>query len=185
MHHIILSQKIDTESTYEGDELYYAYHFPARYKSSIHKGDIFIYYQGNRLVKAQRYYFGTGKILGIEKIDEENYVAKLSRCAEFIDKVPIYLPDGNYYEQLGISNGRLRPPWQSSIRSITEAAYNEILRAANGLKPIQGRPMVEELKESLKTSVKNFFLSDDLEASADVHQISGELMQVLNVKKDK
>lgn len=185
MHHIILSQRIDTESTYTGDELYYAYHFPARYKNAIHKGDIFIYYQGNRLVKEQRYYFGTGKILGVEKIDEENYVAKLSRCAEFINKVPIYLLDGSYYEQLGVTNGRLKPPWQSSIRAITEAAYNEILKAADGLKPIQGRPIVEELKESLKSSVKRFYLNDDVEAIVDVHQISEELIRVLCVKIDK
>lgn len=184
MHHIILSQKIDTESTYEGDALYYAYHFPARYKSSIHKGDIFIYYQGNRQVKAQRYYFGTGKILGIEKIDEDNYIALLSRCAEFNNKVPIYLSDGNYYEQLGISNGRLRPPWQSSIRPITEEAYNEILKAADGLNPIQERPIVEELKESLKTSVKKYFLYDDHEAIIDVYKISMELMQVLHINKE-
>ncbi len=58
---IILSQKVDTESLYS-DELFNTYHYPARYKNQIHKGDVFIYYQGNRFNKEQRYYFGMLKI---------------------------------------------------------------------------------------------------------------------------
>ena len=50
---------------------------------------------------------------------------------------------------------------------------------------MQERPVVEELKESLKTSVKEFFLHDNCEAIADVHQISEKLMYFLNVKQDK
>ena len=44
---VILSQKVDSESSY-ADELFNSYHYPARYKNQLRKGDIFIYYQGNR-----------------------------------------------------------------------------------------------------------------------------------------
>ena len=54
---VILSQKVDSESSYE-DELFKSYHYPSRYKNQLHKGDTFIYYQGNRYDKSQRYYFG-------------------------------------------------------------------------------------------------------------------------------
>lgn len=58
---VILSQKVDSESSYT-DELFNSYHYPARYKNQLHKGDIFIYYQGNRYDKSQRYYFGVGSV---------------------------------------------------------------------------------------------------------------------------
>ena len=66
---IILSQKIDTESSYS-DEIFSTYHYPSRYKNQIHEGDTFVYYQGNRYVKDQRYYFGTGTIGRISSSDE-------------------------------------------------------------------------------------------------------------------
>lgn len=59
---IILSQKIDTASPYEGDQPYKIYHYPRRYRNQIHSGDIFIYYQENRYERSQRYYFETGRI---------------------------------------------------------------------------------------------------------------------------
>lgn len=69
---IILSQKIDSASEYS-DELFKTYHYPARYKNQIHEGDIFVYYQGNRYVKEQRYYFGVGRIGKISTFDGENF----------------------------------------------------------------------------------------------------------------
>ena len=36
---VILSQKVDSESSYT-DELFNSYHYPARYKNQLHKGDI-------------------------------------------------------------------------------------------------------------------------------------------------
>lgn len=58
---IILSQKIDTPSAYS-DETFATYHYPAGYKNQIHEGDTFVYYQGSRYVKEQRYYFGVGTV---------------------------------------------------------------------------------------------------------------------------
>ena len=51
---IILSQKIDTESAYTGDEVFRTYHYPGRYRNQIHTGDVFVYYQGNRYDKSLR-----------------------------------------------------------------------------------------------------------------------------------
>lgn len=87
---VILSQKVDSESSYT-DELFNSYHYPARYKNQLHKGDIFIYYQGNRYDKSQRYYFGVGSVGEIQTTDGENYYAKLLDCQQFERKVPIYL----------------------------------------------------------------------------------------------
>lgn len=80
---IILSQKTDSDSAYIGDEVYKTYHYPGRYRNQIHEGDTFIYYQGNRLDKSQRYYFGTGVVGEITKTDTDNYYAKLINVKRF------------------------------------------------------------------------------------------------------
>lgn len=97
---VILSQKVDSESTYAYG-LFNSFHYPARYKNQLHKGDVFIYYQGNRFDQSQRYYFGVGTIGEILTADGTNYYAKLLDCQKFEKKVPIYLNDGGYIEQLG------------------------------------------------------------------------------------
>lgn len=79
---VILSQKVDSESSYS-DELFNSYHYPAKYRSLLHKGDVFIYYQGNRQDKSQRYYFGVGTVGEILTTDGENYYAKLLDCQQF------------------------------------------------------------------------------------------------------
>lgn len=86
---IILSQRIDTDSDYS-DEVFETYHYPSRYKNQIHEGDTFVYYQGNRYVKEQRYYFGVGTIGQITTFDDENYYASLINVRKFNTKVPIY-----------------------------------------------------------------------------------------------
>lgn len=90
---VILSQKVDSESTYV-DELFNSYHYPAKYKNQLHKGDIFIYYQGNRFDKSQRYYFGVGTVGEILTTDGENYYAKLLDCQQFEKKVCIWTGGG-------------------------------------------------------------------------------------------
>ena len=39
---VILSQKVDSESSY-ADELFNSYHYPARYKNQLHEGDTVSY----------------------------------------------------------------------------------------------------------------------------------------------
>lgn len=160
---VILSQKVDSESSY-ADELFNSYHYPARYRNLLHKGDIFIYYQGNRYDKSQRYYFGVGTIGEILTTDGENYYAKLLDCRKFEKKVPIYLPDGGYVEQLGYDSVRksVNPPWQSSIRPLSQEAFGYILNAA-GIQYVPAATSdtsVDELKEQLKQSVRDFFVKE-------------------------
>lgn len=175
---VILSQKVDSESTY-ADELFNSYHYPARYKNQLHKGDVFIYYQGNRFDKSQRYYFGIGTIGETLTADGTNYYAKLLDCQKFEKKVPIYLPDGGYIEQLGYNTVRnsITPPWQSSIRPLSQEAFDFILNVAG----VQTVPTttdvssVNALKEKLKQSVRDFFVENDLSAIYRIETISAEI----------
>jgi hypothetical protein len=134
---IVLSQRIDIKSDYD-DKLYNTYNFPARYKNQIHTGDVFIYYQGDRHLKNHRYYYGCGIIGKITAVKDENYYAELISCKTFERKVPIYLPEGGYFEQLGYESIRSRknPPWQCSIRSLSNEAYDYIIKASGSLKAL-------------------------------------------------
>ena len=181
---VILSQKVDTESLY-ADELFNSYHYPARYRNLLHKGDVFIYYQGNRYDKSQRYYFGVGTVGEILTTDGENYYAKLLDCQQFEKKVPIYLPDGGYIEQLGFDSVRksVNPPWQSSIRPVSQEAFDYILNAAG----VQSTPVttaadsVEDLKEQLKQSVRDFFVKKDVSAIHRIESISAAIGRAVSV----
>ena len=177
---IILSQKIDTESTYS-DEVFSSYHYPARYKNQIHEGDIFIYYQGNRFVKEQRYYFGTGVIGKIVSSDEENFYATLENVKRFEKTVPIYLSEGRYVEQLGYETIRRSPtpPWQSSIRPLSEEAYSYILANAGEQIAFQTSMSVDELKDQLKQHIRAFYLENNNEAILEIKNVSSRLADAL------
>ena len=126
---IVLSQRIDIEPLYN-DIPFERYHFPDRYKNQIHKGDLFIYYQGNRHKREHRYYYGCGIISNIVHAPElGHYYALIIKGEKFSKNVPIYDPDGTYYECLDYNDVRnnLNPPWQSSIRKISETAFTAIL----------------------------------------------------------
>lgn len=181
---VILSQKVDSESSY-ADELFNSYHYPAKYKNQLHKGDIFIYYQGNRYDKSQRYYFGVGTVGEILTADGENYYAKLLNCQRFERNVPIYLPDGGYIEQLGFETVRksINPPWQSSIRPLSQEAYDYILNAAG----FQTSPetadhdSVDVLKEKLKLAIRDFYVEGDSSAIHRVESIASAIGRAISV----
>ena len=185
---VILSQKVDSESAY-ADELFNSYHYPAKYKNQLHKGDIFIYYQGDRFDKSRRYYFGVGTVGEILTTDGENYYAKLLDCQQFEKKVPIYLPDGGYIEQLGHDSVRksINPPWQSSVRPVSQEAFDYILNAAG----VQTAPTtieavsVDELKEQLKRSVRDFFVENDPSAIHRIESISAAIGRAVSVEGDQ
>lgn len=180
--YVILSQKIDTESSYS-DELFKTYHYPAIYRNRINIGDIFVYYQGNRYEKAQRYYFGTGTIGKIHTIDNESYYAELIKCRRFETTVPIYLPDGGYIEQRGYQDVRksINPPWQSSIRPLSQAAFEFIISKADGLTVVNESANVEALKVALKKAVKDFYLGGRNAAINDVIKTARDISASLNV----
>lgn len=137
---IILSQRMDTVSSYE-DIPFARYHFPKRYLNQIHVGDQFIYYQGNKGIKEQRYYFGCGVVGNIEAdLDGEHFFAEILDGIQFERKVPIYLNESErYIEGLGYAQVRNKstPAWQSSIRKLSDLAYLEILRRSGIAKEIK------------------------------------------------
>ncbi|MGI6028504.1 MAG: hypothetical protein ACOX81_03715 [Candidatus Heteroscillospira sp.] len=183
---VILSQKVDSETSY-ADELFNSYHYPAKYKNQLHKGDVFIYYQGNRYDKSQRYYFGVGTVGEILTSDGENYYAKLLDCQRFERKVPIYLPDGGYIEQLGFETVRksINPPWQSSIRPLSQEAYDYILNAAGVQAPPETADCdsVDVLKDKLKLAVRNFYVEGDSSAIHRIERIASAIGRAISVSK--
>ena len=174
---IILSQKIDSDSDYD-DDLFNVYHYPARYRNQIHEGDTYIYYQGNRYDKSQRYYFGTGIVGNITHYDDENYYAELLQGHKFEKKVPIYLPDEGYIEQLGYNTVRnnINPPWQSSVRPLSEDAYKYILNHAGELKEVIS---VDRLKDDLKRAVHSFYVGGDASAILQIVNLSQKIAKLI------
>ena len=130
---VVLSQRIDIESEYD-DVPFSVYHYPRRYARQLNTGDRFIHYQGNRHKREHRYYFGCGVIGDIAACDAgASYIAKIIDGRPFPNKVPIYDPEGGFLESIGFSDVRNSetPPWQNSIRPISNAAFSVILAAAN------------------------------------------------------
>lgn len=175
--YIILSQRKDIESSYS-DNLYKTYHFPAKYKNQISTGDVFVYYQGDRFDRAHRVYFGTGTVGRIYTTDNESYYAELHSCSSFEKEVPIYLGDDGYIEQLGYETVRKspNPPWQSSIRPLSEKAYLHIISNAGNLKKISDLLQVDALKAELKSAVKGYYLSDDINSLKQVAEIANKIL---------
>ena len=176
---IILSQRIDYESGYSGDEVFNVYHYPGRYRNQIHSGDTFVYYQGNRYDKSQRYYFGAGKVGEITTIDDDNFRAQLIDVIRFQTKVPIYLPDGGYVEQLGYNTVRksINPPWQSSIRPLSTEAYQYILKHA-----LEDN-VIPEYESRLKKAIQNYFIGKDPQALIEVEILAKEMINLYRMRK--
>lgn len=174
---IILSQKIDSDSSYSGDEVFKVYHYPARYKNQIHTGDTFVYYQGNQYDKNQRYYFGSGRIGEIVQEDEDNFYAELIDVSRFEKKIPIYLPDEGYVEQLGYETVRksINPPWQSSIRPLSEEAFRYILEHSGSQKKI------DKYNSQLKKAIQNYYIANDRMAVLEIIEIAHKLADLYNL----
>ena len=181
---VILSQKIDTTSSYS-DELFNSYHYPAKYRNQLHEGDFFIYYQGNRFDKSQRYYFGVGTVGEILTTDGENYFAKLLNCQRFENKVPIYLPDGGYIEQLGYETVRnsINPPWQSSVRPISQKAFDYILKAAGVQQGPSKTEPIDRLKEQLKDAVRDYFVEKNDTAIHHIESIAAAIGRATDISE--
>lgn len=184
--YVILSQKVDSNSTYE-DELFKVYHYPARYKNQLHKGDIFIYYQGNRQNKEHRYYFGVGTIGKIYTTDGENYYADLINCRKFEKKVSIYLPDGGYIEQLGYETVRnsINPPWQSSIRPLSQNAFDYIINMSGTQQELTLTNIgVDYLENLLKNEIRKYFVDNDKSAIYRIKSISTTIAQKVSINEN-
>ena len=173
--YLVLSQRKDYESTYK-DKLFLVYHYPKMYRNQIHTGDDFVYYQGNRSDRRQRYYYGIGKIGKIFNTDDENYYAELVGCKSFNKTVPIYRDDG-YIEQIDYQSVRKSPapPWQSSIRPISKRAYELILQNALGLISIDSHSLQIELEVELKSFVKSYYRDGDKNALKSIVSVAFQL----------
>ncbi|CUH95684.1 hypothetical protein P22_1761 [Propionispora sp. 2/2-37] len=148
---IILSQRVDAGSDYN-DVPFVVYHFPKRSRRQINPGDLFLYYQGNRLKKEQRYYFGTGIIGKIELCEDgDHYNAWFLEAKRFIRRVPIYNPAGGYYESLDYASVRKSetPSWQNSIRPVSESAFSAILAAAGMHRTVNICGVIEKTENPL------------------------------------
>ncbi|NLD47703.1 MAG: hypothetical protein GX660_10955 [Clostridiaceae bacterium] len=179
--YVILSQKVDVESSYS-DELFNTYHFPMRYRNQLHTGDIFVYYQGNRYDQTQRYYFGTGVVGQIYTPDGDSYYAELVNCQKFEHNVPIYLTNGGYIEQKGYAEVRksINPPWQSSIRPLSEEAYKYIVSHAGKLESQGNVKDLNTLKEELKHAVKDFYVGKDNSALIRILKAANTLTKIMS-----
>lgn len=180
---VVLSQKIDSESAYE-DELFSRYHYPARYRNQLHEDDTFVYYQGNRYDKSQRYYFGVGRIGKISSTDENNFYADLLDCQRFSINTPIYLPSGGYIEQLGYDTIRksINPPWQSSVRPLSLEAFNYIMKVAGSTFSIETSSPLDKLKESLRDAVRDFYVEKNNSAILQIREISNSIVKVMGIE---
>jgi len=180
--YIILSQRKDLELSYS-DDLYKIYHFPARYKNQISTGDIFVYYQGDRYDRAHRVYFGTGVVGRIYTTDGESYYAELHSCSSFEKEVPIYLENnGRYIEQLGYNTVRKspNPPWQSSIRPLSEMAYKHIVSHAGDMFKINNSLKEDDLKADLKNAIKGYYLGGDRASLKTIVDIANQILDGTN-----
>lgn len=182
--YLALTQKKDFRTEYE-DKLYELYHFPAKYRSKINTGDIFIYHQGDNkqpVTKNVRYYYGTGIIGDIYSDDGGvTFFAELKQCKAFYNNVSIKNESGIYWEQIGIEYDREKPDWQNSIRNISEDAYKAIINASGGLLDVSNDIDVEAMKADLKLSIDDFYLNNNHNALADIIKMSVTLMQKYGV----
>ena len=184
---IILSQKTDTESQYL-DRLFEVYNFPASLRKYIHEGDTFIYNQGDRHVKEHRYYFGTGRIGKITPAEDGSFDAELQNVKRFKKIVPIYYSEekGSYIEGLDYETVREKktPPWRTSIRPLSQKAFDCIISRAGALLEVKKEESVDELKEKLKGAIRHFYFGDD-QAIRDIVDIAtairGELFPKENI----
>ena len=183
MAYIVLSQAKDFKSEYD-DVLFELYHFPARYRSTINTGDVFLYYQAKQGGSADvRYYYGTGVIGNIYSLDHGvTYYAELKDCKVFYNNVPNKFADGKYIEQLGFEGKRVRPNWESSIRRLSDEAYSTIINMAGGLIPLSSDVGIEETKVRLKDAVDAFYLREDKNALLDIISFSSQLMKKYGIK---
>jgi len=128
--YIVLARRFEEDGTVRGS-LWESYEFHAQYRNQIHEGDTFVYSRVSHSRREDRRYFGTGVIGAVGQIGDNLYEAKLLSCKRFRETVPIYHGD-SYVETLGYETVRESPvpPWQHSVRPLSEAACRYILQEA-------------------------------------------------------
>lgn len=96
--------------------------------------------------------------------------------------MPIYKENG-YIESIDyqIVRKRSNPPWQSSIRPISEKAAEYILGKADGLKPESASNLQIELEANLKNAMKRYYRGGEKFALKEIISKSKQLAELLGV----
>ena len=68
------------------------------------------------------------------------------------------------------------PPWQSSIRPLSNQAYNYIITHAGELKKMKSADSEDELKSELKHAIKKYYLDGDTEGLKEAYSIIGDIL---------
>ena len=87
-------------------------------------------------------------------------------------------------EQLGFETVRKspNPPWQSSIRPLSQQAFDYIIESAKVQKQ-ESNVSIDELKNRLKTYIKAFYLENDANAIFEIENIASSIISSLNIVK--
>ena len=86
------------------------------------------------------------------------------------------MPDEGYIEQLGYETVRksINPPWQSSIRPLSEEAYCYIMdRAGLGDEASEGN-------KKLKKAIQDYFINKDTAALSEIERLAKHLSDIYN-----
>lgn len=94
-------------------------------------------------------------------------------------KVPIYLPDRGYVEQLGYETVRksINPPWQSSIRPLSKDAYEYILSKSGG------KEIIESCNAELKKAIQSYYIGKDKNAILHILKIANQLADLYGLQE--
>jgi len=140
------------------------------------------------LKKAKRLNVYYDYLAGRIERDDGEYYAELLSCREFDNKVPIYLSNHKYVEQLGYETVRksINPPWQSSIRPISTEAYNYLLK--HGFNKEEDKRenksdlSFEEIKQLLKEPIRRLYRDDSIEAAVEARDYLDQLISMVSIQ---
>ena len=176
---IILSQKIDTESAYTGDEVFRTYHYPEGIGTRFIRGMYLFIIRGIDMTNRNDITFGTGWIGNIKTEDEDNYYAELLNVVRFEKKVPIYLPDGGMW-----NNWAMIPleKYQSTLAVFGQTfigtglfLYFTTFRKSRNDRRLQCKA---------KKAIQSYYISNDKEAILRILEIAKQLATLYNLTEN-
>jgi hypothetical protein len=130
------------------------YEYPSRYRTLIHPGERFVYYRGRRRADGSSQipsYLGCGRVGAITEVGER-FRCTIEDYREF--KNPVLFKDGTRYREPEANRRKaIGFYFQVGVRSIDQAAFDEILEAGIG-RPATKRVARKLIWESSTTTRK-------------------------------